>query len=155
MRRSDRIPYTSKLLRVVVSYNSSESSQSPPRVLLVMPDQWARALLRAALRDVGYDAVGTDTLEAALRVRAVDPERGAVRLVIVDQPALSGAGGESLARLLANHGAPASMLLARATVESPSEPWQRVLRRPVSVADVVSATAALLPLPAADRHPLD
>ena len=31
--------------------------QVPPRVLIVMDDQWHRALLRAALRDVGYDAM--------------------------------------------------------------------------------------------------
>ena len=27
----------------------------PPRILLVMPAQWPRALLRASLREVGYD----------------------------------------------------------------------------------------------------
>ena len=128
----------------------------PPRVLLVMPDQWARALLRAALRDVGYDAVGTRTLESALRVRADDPERGAIRLIIIDQPTLGDAdSGEQLAQLLAHHGAPKTLLLARATIDAVAGPWQNVLRRPVSVADVVAATAALLPLAAADRRPLD
>jgi hypothetical protein len=121
-----------------------------------MPEQWPRALLRAALRDVGYDAVGTRTLETAMRLRASDPERGPVRLIIVDQAALSGAdSGEQLARLLARHGEPATLLLARATAEVPAGPWRRVLRRPVSVADVVVATEELLPLPAAERHPLE
>jgi hypothetical protein len=128
----------------------------PPRVLLVMPDQWPRTLLRAALRDVGYDAVGTRTLESALRIRAVDPDRGVVRLVIIDQSALGDAGSsDSLARLLARHDAPATLLLARATVGAGTGPWEHVLRRPVSVADVVAATVALLPLSAADRRPLD
>lgn len=127
-----------------------------PRVLLVMPDQWTRALLRAALREVGYDALGTRTIESALRIPGVDPDRGAVRLIIIDQPALTGAGeDEALSRLLARHGAPATLLLVRATVTMPTGPWQRVLRRPVSVAEIVSAAADMLPLPAADRHPLD
>jgi hypothetical protein len=128
----------------------------PPRVLLVMPDRWPRALLRAALRDVGYDAVGASSLGTALRVRAAEPGRGPVRLIIVDQSALSDAGdAEQLAGLLARHGAPATLLLARATMSPPSGKWQRVLRRPISVADIMTATAALLTLPAADRNPLD
>jgi len=126
-----------------------------PRVLVVLPDQWPRSLLRAALRDVGYDAVGTRTMETALRVRAVDPERGAVRLVVVDQSALGSGGGAQLDQLLERHGAPATILLARTTAKAPAGPWQRVLRRPVSVADIVSAVQGLLPLPATDRHPLD
>jgi hypothetical protein len=125
-------------------------------VILVMPDQWRRALLRAALRDVGYDAVGTLTLETALRMRSDQPDRGPVRLVIVDQPAFGDAGdAEQLVRLLDRYAQPATLLLARATVGAPTGPWQRVLRRPVSVADIVTATEELLPLPAAGRHPLD
>src|SRR3954470_19927901 len=54
----------------------------PPRVLLVMPDQWPRALLRAALRDAGYDAVGAPGLSAALRYRPAVADRGPVRLVV-------------------------------------------------------------------------
>jgi hypothetical protein len=131
-------------------------SRMPPRVLLVMPDRWPRALLRAALCNVGYDAVGASNLGRALRVRAAEPDRGPVRLVIVDQSALPDAGdAEQLARLLARHGAPATMLLARVTVVPPVGNWLRVLRRPVSVADIVTATAAMLPLPVADRRPLD
>lgn len=131
------------------------SQPLPPRILLVMPDQWTRALLRAALRDVGYDAVGTRTIESALRIPVVDPARGAVRLIIIDQPALSGASDEAVSRLLARHGTPATLLLVRAMVTPPEGPWQHVLRRPVSVADIVSAVATLLPLLPSQRHPLE
>jgi hypothetical protein len=121
-----------------------------------MPEQWHRALLRAALRDVGYDAVGTRTLETALRIRPDDPDRGPVRLVVVDQSALDDAdSAERLAQLLARHGEPQTILLARSTTETPGGPWQRVLRRPFSIADVVTAVASLLPLPAAGRRSLD
>jgi hypothetical protein len=125
-------------------------------VLLVMPEQWPRALLRAALRESGYDAVGARTLAEALRARPAEPHRGPVRLVVVDQPALDvAAGGEQLARLLNHHGGPATLLLARTTMAAPGGSWHRVLRRPVSVADVVAATQALMPLPAEGRHPID
>jgi CheY-like chemotaxis protein len=127
----------------------------PPRVLIVMPDQWPRALLRAALREVGYDAVGAGSLAAALRVRSVQPERGPVRLIIVDQHAHSGPNDEQLTRLLARHGEPATMLLARTAVAAPARVWQRVLRRPVSIAEIVTAVQTLLPLLPEAYRPLD
>jgi hypothetical protein len=141
---------------MTTSAAASLPKPAPPRVLIVMPDQWPRALLRAALREAGYDAIGARTLGSALRVPPLAPDRGVVRLVIVDQPALSGAGcDDALDRLLARHGAPATLLLARVTVEASHRQWQRVLRRPVSLADIVAAAAALLPLPPADHHPID
>lgn len=126
-----------------------------PRVLIVLPDQWPRALLRAALRDVGYDAVGTRTLETAQRLPDVDADRGSVRLIVIDQSALGDSTGPELEETVARHGTPPILLLASATVEAPAGPWRRVLRRPVSVADIVAAVEAMLPIPAAARRPLD
>jgi DNA-binding NtrC family response regulator len=127
----------------------------PPRVLIVMPDQWPRALLRADLRQAGYDAVGTRNLSSAQRIRADEPDRGPVRLVVVDQSALGESGDDQLARLVTSHNAPATMLLARPTVPAPGGKWRSILRRPVSVGQIVAAAQELLPLPAEDRHPLD
>ena len=126
-----------------------------PRVLIVLPDQWPRALLRAALRDVGYDAVGTRTLETAQRLPDVDVDRGSVRLLVIDQSALGDPTAPELEEIVARHGTPPILLLASATVEVPAGPWRRVLRRPVSVADIVAAVEAMLPIPAAARRPLD
>jgi hypothetical protein len=123
-------------------------------VLIVMPDQWPRALLRAALREDGYDAVGTRNLDSALRIRPEEPDRGPIRLVVVDQAALKGAEDE-LERLLARHNAPSTLLLARPTLAVPPGRWDLVLQRPVSVGDIVSATQTLVPLSPDDRHPLD
>jgi hypothetical protein len=120
-----------------------------------MPDQWRRALVRAALREVGYDAVGAPTLDAALHLAPADAERGAVRLVIIDQPAIGDGDENRLARLLERHDAPATLLLARATVAPPAGAWTRVMARPVTIADVVAAVAELVPLPESERHPLD
>src|ERR1700730_6079108 len=129
-------------------------SPPPPRVLLVMPEQRARALLRAALREVGYDAVVTRSLSSALRVNPSEPDRGPVRLIILDQSGLGGDADGELAQLLARNSSPANILLARPTLAVPDGPWQRVLRRPVSVGEIVAAAQAALPLSPEDRHPL-
>jgi DNA-binding response OmpR family regulator len=133
----------------------SSESLPPPRVLLVMAEQWPRALLRAALREVGYDAVGTRALSSALRVNSDEPDRGPVRLVILDQSVLGGDADGQLAELLAQNSSPATILLARPTVAAPDGPWQRVLRRPVSVGEIVTAVRASLPVSLEHRHPLD
>src|SRR3954468_17682428 len=66
------------------------SALPAPRVLLVMTDQWPRALLRAALRECGYDAVGTRSVAGAARLAAPDEGRGPVGLVVLEQETLTG-----------------------------------------------------------------
>ena len=127
-----------------------------------MPEQWPRALLRAALREVGYDALGAPGLAGALRYRVEAPSRGPVRLVLVDQAALQ--GDEALAfltNLLHRYGHPPTILLARAVAmsEPPAQPepapWTRILRRPVSIDGIVAAVRDLLPLSQGTPRPLD
>jgi DNA-binding response OmpR family regulator len=124
-------------------------------VLVVMAEQWPRALLRSALRETGYDAVGTRTLSTALRVPVSLAGRGPVRLIVVDQSALDGDAGDRLERLAANHGHPTMMLLARSTSATPAGSWDRVLRRPVSVADISTAVHQLIPLPRGQRGSIE
>jgi hypothetical protein len=120
-----------------------------------MPEQWPRALLRSALREAGYDAVGTRNLSSAQRIPAMVPGRGPVRLLVLDQDAIDGTSEGLLASLLAAHGSPATLLLARSTSATPTGPWRQVLHRPLSVADIAGAVQSLLPLPAEQRRPLD
>lgn len=127
----------------------------PPRVLLVMPDQWHRALLRAELRELGYDAVGAPDLSGSLAYPAIEPERGPVSLVLVDQQALAGAHEMLLARLLERHGHPPSMLLAPAGLPHIAGDWALVLHRPLSIADIVRGVRAVLPLDPGSRQPID
>ena len=132
----------------------------PPRVLLVMPDQWPRALLRAALRDVGYDALGAPGLSGGTRFRAEAPGRGPVHLILVDDSVLAGVGAGLLRTLARRHEGAATVLLARAIPPLPAAgagamPWTRVVRRPVSIADLVATVQELLPLPPESRHPID
>jgi hypothetical protein len=125
-----------------------------PRVLLLMPDQWPRALFRAALREVGYDAIGSGSVATARRHDALEPGRGVMALVIADQDAVSGFKND-LRHLLESHGEPPVLLVAHATMQPPSGAWMRVIRRPVSVDDLVTAVQSLVALPENARRPLD
>ena len=120
-----------------------------------MPDQWRRALLRAALREVGYDAIGARGIPEAHAIRPAVTDRGPVRLLIVDQTALAGGGISLLRALRDRHQDPATILVARATVDDPEGPWDQVLRRPVNIDEIVTAAGSLVPLPPSARHPLD
>jgi DNA-binding response OmpR family regulator len=127
-----------------------------------MPEQWPRALLRAALREAGYDALGAPSLAAALRYRAQSRDRGLVRLILVDQAVLADEESATLLdALLRRHGYPAPVLLARAMPAHPLPttaapiPWLRVIRRPASIAELIAAVQALLPLPPGSGRPIE
>jgi hypothetical protein len=127
----------------------------PPRILLVMPAQWPRALLRAALREVGYDASGTPALEGAVSQAAPDPARGPVRLVVLDQDALTEEDKGHLEELRRRISDAPVVLLAPATRRVQEGHWTRVIRRPASIATLVQAVETLIPLPPQARRPID
>jgi hypothetical protein len=127
----------------------------PPRILLVMPAQWPRALLRAALREEGYDASGTRAVNGALYRAAPDPARGPVRLVLIDQDALSANDVGQIDDLRGRTSGAPMVLLAPATRRVQPGPWTRVIRRPISIAALVQAIESLAPLPPGARHPID
>ena len=127
----------------------------PPRILLVMPAQWPRALLRATLREAGYDASGTRALKAALYQATPDPARGPVRLVVLDQEALAEDEGGDLEALRSRIFAAPIVLLAPATRRVQEGPWTRVIRRPTSIAALVQDIESLIPLAPEARHPID
>lgn len=118
-----------------------------------MPDQWPRALLRAALREVGYDAAGTRALSGGLRLSADEPDRGPVRLIVIDQEALAD-DRHDLDELHRRTGAP-MVLLAPALRPPRAGPWTRVCRRPFSIGDVVRTIEDLVPLALEARRPID
>lgn len=130
---------------------------TPPRLLIVIPAQWARALLRAQLRESGYDAVGARDLLEALGTASEAAEP--IRLILVDQEALSTGDAhllhDLLDRLHTRHPDAPIVLLTGATHEAPEGPFEQVLRRPMSIADIVRAIERVVPLPPGARHPLD
>ena len=119
-----------------------------------MTDQWPRALLRAALREGGYDAAGTRAIAGAVRLAGPDPDRGPVTLVVLAQEALTGADRRELDRLRAATDAPI-VLLAPAGRPVEAGPWAQVIRRPVSIGALVGAVETLVPLPPDARRPVD
>lgn len=115
-----------------------------------------RALLRAALRQAGYDALGASNLEEALAYPVSEANRGPVRLVIFDQGVIPDEQDGLVARLLNRHGEPSTLLLANAVVPPRNAQWWgQVIQRPFSIADVMGAVQQLLALPPASAPPLD
>lgn len=127
----------------------------PPRILLVVPGQWPRALLRAELREHGYDALGARDLGEAMIYPPLAQEPGAVRLIVIDQDALAGTDRALVTSVLERYPGSVAMLLARGGATPPAGPWRRVISRPVSVAGIVHIVLELLPLPTEQRHPVD
>ena len=122
----------------------------PPRILIVSPDQRSRALLRAELRETGYDAIGASSLTTALRYPPDEPDRGPVGLFIVDGDAA--AAPALLERTRARYAGSRFLLIRSGAAAAPPDPdppgpWQRVLRRPITIGEIVAAARELVPLP--------
>ena len=118
-----------------------------------MPDQWPRALLRAELREVGYDASGTRSVPVALYQARSTAGRGPVRLIVIDQDAVA-EDARALEEPRRVTGA-AVVLLAPAAREVREGSWARVIRRPFTIGDLLQAIEAMVPLPAGARRPID
>lgn len=111
----------------------------PPRILLVMPEHWPRALLRAELIERGYDVVGAPDLTGALLVRPVEKGRGPVRLIAIDQDVIVESQSPLLERLVSRHQNPRLVLLARAQMETPPGSWDQIVRRPALIGEIAAA----------------
>lgn len=127
---------------------------APPRVLIVQAAQWPRALLRAALRHEGYDALGARDLSEAMSATEVEEQRGPVRLIILDQAVLQ-EGDSALKQLLSRHRDAVPLILESAFHPSLQGTWPNVLRHPVTVAEIVRKTQELVPIPSEAVHPID
>ena len=126
-----------------------------PRVLIVSDDQWLRAGIRAELRERGYDAVGARDVPDALRCARPEPDRGPVALILVDQAALGAeVSAGLLERVLVRLGRPPAVLIAPGNRPPAEGTWSAVLRRPISIGDIVAFVQRQLPGSHADA-PLD
>lgn len=118
-----------------------------PRVLIIAADRSPRALIRAQLREAGYDAVGAASLRTALSQPLDAPELGPVDAVLVDQATLAAPAAPSLLHQLASkHPRGRLILLARGTGRLPPGRWDAVLRRPIRVGEIVATVERLAPL---------
>jgi len=103
-------------------------------------------LLRAALCDAGFDAIGATTLSGALRHAPADVERGPVRLLVVDgRAALAEPAALEQARLRYPD---ALLALIQRAGTAPAGPWAAILRRPLTIGEIVVSVRRLVPLPA-------
>jgi hypothetical protein len=118
----------------------------PSRMLIILQDHWPRAMLCAALQEHGYDAVGVPTLGEAISTPITDSSRGPVSLVILDQNTVPESETALLRQLLAQHPDARWLLLASALKPPLPGPWQRVLRHPIAIGEIVRTAEALLPL---------
>jgi hypothetical protein len=119
-------------------------SRRAPRVLVLLADQWPRALLRAELIEAGYDAVGARTVREGRALLEGGKEQGPVRLVVVDESVLR-AGEASLAQLTSLEPGVALLLLAPAAGQIPEGHWTLVLHRPIGIAEIVATVRAMVP----------
>ena len=84
---------------------------------------------------------------------AAEAGRGPLRLVVLDQDALTDADEPELEAFRAA-GIPI-LLLAPAVRGVHGARWTQVIRRPFSIGDLVQAIEKLLPLPPEARRPVD
>jgi hypothetical protein len=122
------------------------------RILLVVPDHWTRVVLRAELLERGYDAVGTPNLTAALAVSPVD-ERGPVRLILLEHGAIAGSDRSEVERLASQHQDPPLVLLAPAFADPPAALFRRVVRRPITINDLLEVVRDLVGEPPPRQAP--
>jgi len=121
-----------------------------------MPEQWPRALLRAQLREQGYDAVGARDFTDALAYAPEEPDRGRIGLVLVDQAALEAPDRALRWAVLDRYGHPVALLLARAGYRpAADEAWRKVVHRPVSIAALVREVRGQLPLAPGRSRPVE
>lgn len=125
----------------------------PPRVLIASAEHRSRRLLRAELREWGYDAIGASNLANALHQPAVAGGRGPVRLVIVD--GCTAAVQALLAGARAQYPGSRFLLVQAGTGAPPLAGWDKVLPRPVTIGEIVGAVRELAPLPPELRRPID
>jgi hypothetical protein len=103
-----------------------------------MPDHWPRALLRAELIERGYDVVGAPDLSTALLSRPQEQGRAPVGVIVIDQDAWVEPQSRLVDLLVSRHRNPRLVLLARAQLEPPSIPWDKIVRKPALIGQIAS-----------------
>lgn len=126
-----------------------------PRIVVALADRWACVVLCAELRERGHVAGCADRLAAALLLP--DPRQaGPVRAVLADRESLRDRDVAVLRWLRALGHGPAVILLTAADAPDVPGPWDRGLRRPVTIgaiADVLEESVRSTVLTPPDAHP--
>jgi DNA-binding NtrC family response regulator len=120
-----------------MSLSVTTGNEAVSVIWIIDSEQWPRALLRAELIERGYDAVGYLTASDALAtLGARFPD-----LIVVDLRGVTREEVENLFKV----GVP---VIGIASIPEPSWasqfPWAALLRRPVSIGEIVDAVKATL-----------
>jgi hypothetical protein len=108
------------------------------RTVLVLPEHWSSAGLLAMLLERGLDTQVAPTLRTAILNTPLE-RRVPPGIVLLELDALSNGDADVLTALAEVSIRPKLLLLAHAATELPAGPWDRVLRRPVSLAEIAAA----------------
>lgn len=110
----------------------------PPVIWIIDTEQWPRAYLRAELIERGYDAVGYLTVDDASQTMASRfPDA-----VVID---LRGVARREV-ELLFKAAVPVIGIVSQPEPEWLGEfPWARILRRPVSIGEIVKTVDEVIP----------
>ena len=114
------------------------------RVLIVLRGRWPRALLRAQLRERGYDAVAAPSLAAALPY--VSGPRGVFpRLILVEGELLGQEDAAERLAQLSDGVSPAVVLLRQGEGAVPEGDWTAVLPRSLPHDELLRTVTRLVP----------
>jgi hypothetical protein len=120
-------------------------SASRSTVVLVLPERWLRQVIRAKLAARGHQVVELADLGALAAFRPDRARHGALRLVLVDENAVHGAGAGVLERVRARHrGVPLVLLQSWMTGQA-SGPWSAVIPRVEPDVELLDRLALMQP----------
>jgi hypothetical protein len=108
-----------------------------PAILLAFGDRWTATLLRAELLERGHEASRTTHVARAI----LTSESGPIRVLAVEHPTMSARDRLVVEWFRTLAGTPKVVLLTSASADVGPGPWDRVLRRPITIgriADVIT-----------------
>jgi hypothetical protein len=113
-------------------------------IVLVVPQHWERALLRAELIQRGHDVAALRGLGDLLFFHPTQAGHGPISVVLVDSRALAGRRRQMLPVLRARNPRARFVLLAGAMERIAHDSATVVLRRPVSIGQVATKVGELV-----------
>jgi hypothetical protein len=122
---------------------AASAIETEPRILVDLCDPWSGTLLCAELRERGYLAGRVERLAAAILVPSLE-QVGLVRTVVGDGEALGALDTSTLQWLRRIGNGPAVAILVAAGAPTPEGPWDRVLRRPLTIGAVADTVEELV-----------
>jgi hypothetical protein len=110
-----------------------------PAILLAFGDRWTATLLRAELLERGHEASRTTHVARAI----LTSESGRIRVLAVEHPTISARDRLVVEWFRKLTGTPKVVLLTGASADVEPGPWDRVLRRPITIGSIAEVITEL------------